>query len=183
MEPSALDKILRSFTGLPVGPVPTVEDWASIEKSIGRAIPKDYKAIMERTGGESIGHCWPHNPAERENICVAFSHAVLVREQILTAEMAMEKLKIELYPEPGGWIQLAKLDDTDFMLRPTGDDIVIADYGSWELHQPGMTFSELMWAMFEDRELFDGLGASNWRNSKEFFGIPGLREARKWRPQ
>lgn len=171
MDPSSLGSILRLFTGKPVGPVPQAKDWVAIESVIQRSIPGDYKAIVEHTGGESIGCCFIRNPAEQNNIFVALSRAALEREHILMGEIAMEKVGIALYPEPNGWVQLARKDQVYFMLKPEGDDIAIVDLSGWEVYEPRLTFSELMWTMFNDRKLFGGLGVSIWSDSQQFFGI------------
>jgi hypothetical protein len=170
MNKDALDEILSRYSGTPKGPVPTAEDWMSIEMLIGRPIPADFKAILQRTGGEAIGRCWMRNPAEKDNIYIALSHAALMRLQVLEGEVALEEFRIALYPEIGGWVQLASIDRNWLMLKPEGDDIAIVDFSGWEIHESGMTFAELMWAMFSDRTLYDELGASNWHESRQFFG-------------
>jgi hypothetical protein len=171
MNSSALKKILESFQGNPVGPVPTSHDWEVIEKAIDRTIPPDYKAIVEHTGGSSMGRCTLRNPAPQDNIYVALSHAALSRVHLLWNEMVTEELQIELYPEPAGWIQLAVVDRNYFMLKPEGDEIVIVSISGWEVIETGVTFSELMWSMFLDRELYDGLGRSIWHHSDQVFGL------------
>jgi hypothetical protein len=172
MRQATLENILRLFKAKPCGPVPTVSDWNTIETVIGRPIPQDYKTILEHTGGCSIGHCFVRNPAVQDNIHMALSRAPLIREHIIMNEMAMELLNIELYPEPAGWVQLARMDRVYFMLKPEGDDIAIADFSGHELLEPGMTFAQLMWTLFNDRKLFDELGTSIWHASDQFFGLP-----------
>lgn len=174
MNSSALNEILGSFQGAPAGPVPTSQDWEIIEKAIGRSIPSDYKAIVEHTGGSSMGRCTLRNPAPQDNIYVALSHAALSRVHLLWSEMLTEELQIELYPEPAGWIQLAVVDRNYFMLKPEGDEIVMVSISGWEVIETGMTFSELIRSMFLNRELYDGLGDSIWRDSDQLFGLPKL---------
>ena len=171
MSQDALAEILSRYSGKPKGPVPTAGDWKGIEKLIGRPIPADFKAILEHTGGEVMGHCWMRNPAVQDNIYIALSHAGLMRMQVLVGEVVLEELRIALYPEIGGWIELAKIDSTLLMLKPEGDDIAILSFDDWEIFETGMTFAELMWAMFNDRDRYSELGASNWHDSDQFFGM------------
>lgn len=109
------------------------------------------------------------NPAEHENVYIHLSHAALVRIHILMGEIARETCGIELYPEPGGLIQLAKKDNVHFMLPPSGDEIIIADMSGWELIPTHKTFSDLMWSMFIDRDLYDQMGKAIWYDSDQFF--------------
>ena len=172
MSKDALAEILSRYSGQPKGPVPTAADWQKAEELIGRPIPTDFKTILEHTGGEVIGHCWMRNPAEKDNIYIALSHAALMRLQVLEGEVALEEFRIALYPETGGWIQLASIDRNWLMLKPKGDDIAVLSFSGWEIVEPGMTFAELMLAMFNDRTRFNELGASNWHDSDQFFGRP-----------
>lgn len=171
MSQDALAEILSRYTGKPKGPVPTLADWQGIEKLIGRPIPADFKAILERTGGEVMGHCWMRNPAEKDNIYIALSHAALMRDQALEGEVALEEFRIALYPEVGGWVQIARIDRNWLMLKPEGDDIAIVSFSGWEIFETDLTFAELMWTMFNERSLYDELGASNWHESDRFFGL------------
>lgn len=171
MNSFALQKILESFAGRVIGPVPDAKDWHLIESAIGRLIPTDFKTIVEYTGGSRMGHCGIRNPAVHDNIYNTLSHSALLRLQLLDGEMAVENLNIGLYPEPSGWVQLAFVDREYFMLKPEGDDIAIVSFSGWEVIEPGMTFAELMWAMFSDRELFGGLGGSIWHDSDRIFGL------------
>ena len=136
-------------------------------------MPEDYKRIVEHTGGAYMGCCLLRNPAERTNMYVTLSVAALHREHILWNEMTMERMGVSWFPESEGLIQLAMVNRTFFMLSSDGDTIVICDCGSWETFGSNLSFSELMWSLFQDRNQLDGLGDAIWRHSKRLFGLPG----------
>jgi hypothetical protein len=169
MKPRPLELILSHFKGDPLGPIPTPDDWEKCEQELGREVPNDYKTIINTSGAPSLGRCWLRNPAVTSHL--ALSRTALIREELIFGPMAKEMLDIDLYPELGGWIELAFMDRVLFMLKPTGDDIVIADLSGWEIYETGMTFSALMWSLFEGRNLYDELGESIWRKSKSLFGF------------
>lgn len=85
--------------------------------------------------------------------------------------MAKEMLGVELYPELGGLIQLAYMDRVFFMIKSSGDHIVVVDLGAWEIHETTMCFSDLILRLFEERSLFQSLGESIWHESKLLFGV------------
>jgi hypothetical protein len=95
----------------------------------------------------------------------------LIREELIFGNMAKEMLNLDFYPEIGGWIQLAHSDKNFFMLRPTGDDIMLVSLSGWEVFETKLSFTELIWALFEDRTLYGELGASIWNNGKPLFGL------------
>ena len=169
MKPSPLDLILSQFKGDLLGPTPTQSDWEKCEHELGREVPNDYKTIINTTGAPSFGDCWLRNPAVTSHL--ALSRTALIREELIFGPMAKEMLNIDLYPELGGWIELAHANRVLFMLKPTGDEIVIADLGGWEVYETGATFSALICTIFEDRNLYLELGESIWRKRKSLFGF------------
>lgn len=169
MKPNPLELILSQFKGDLLGTIPTQADWEKCEQELGREVPNDYKTIINTSGAPSLGRCWLRNPAVTSHL--ALSRTALIREELIFGQMAKEMLNIDFYPEIGGWIELAFMDRVFFMLKPTGNEIVIADLGVWEIYETGMTFSALMWSLFEDRNLYDELGESIWRKSKSLFGF------------
>jgi hypothetical protein len=169
MNSTALDSILSHYKGQPYGMLPQPEDWARAEQDLGREVPPDYKALINQTGAQSLGHCFLRNPAEKDRICL--SRIALIREELIFGHMAKEMLNLEFYPEIGGWIQLAYSDREFFMLRPTGDDIMLVSLSGWEVFETKMSFTELLWSLFEDRTLYGGLGSSIWHKGKPLFGL------------
>lgn len=169
MQPCPLELILSQFKGDLLGRTPTPDDWEKCEQELGREVPHDYKTIINVTGAPSLGACWLRNPAVTSHL--ALSRAALLREELIFGPMAKEMLDIDLYPELGGWIELAFMDRVLFMLKPTGDDIVIADLSGWEIYETGMNFSALIWSIFGNRNLYHDLGESMWRKRKSLFGF------------
>lgn len=167
---NSLELILSRFETDPTGPIPTLVDWKEFEKGVGRSVPEDYMKIVEHTGGESMGCCWLRNPAERNNVNLALSVPALHREHIIWNDIVEEMIGVTWFPEPDGLIQLARVDRIFFMLNTRGDDIVICDTSLWKVHQTKLLFSDLIWSLFKDRNLYDELGLSIWGSDAELFG-------------
>ena len=169
MNTRALDSILSHYHGETHGIPPQRADWSRAEQELGREIPQDYKTLLSKTGAHSLGHCQLRNPADDHG--PSLSRAALTREELIFGDMAREMLNLDFYPEIGGWIQLAYCDREFFMLPPTGDDIMLVSLSLWKVHETRLTFTELMWSLFEDRTLYDNLGASIWHKGRPMFGL------------
>lgn len=169
MNTHALDSILSHYHGETYGIPPQPADWARAEQELGREIPQDYKTLLNQTGAHSLGHCFLRSPTENERI--SLSRAELTREELIFGEMAKEMLDLDFYPEIGGWIQLAYCDREFFMLPPTGDEIMLVSLSLWKVHETKLTFTELIWSLYEDRTLYDNLGASIWFKGRPLFGL------------
>ena len=169
MNTHALDSILSHYHGETYGTPPQPADWARAEEELGREIPQDYKTLLNKTGAYSLGHCFLRSPTENERI--ALSRAELTREELIFGEMAREMLNLDFYPEIGGWIQLARADREFFMLRPTGDDIMLVSLSLWKVFETKLSFTELIAAVFADRTLYDNLGSTIWLKGRPMFGL------------
>ena len=169
---NSLTLILEYFKSEPIGPLPTENDWFIFEAAVGRSVPDDFKRIVERTGGTSMGCCYLRNPAEDNNIALALTESALKREHVVWNDILSEMMGVTLFPEPDGLIQLAHFEAVSFMLSYSGDCITICDRGSWETFETNLIFSDLIWSLFTDRTQYDELGVAIWRSSENIFGWP-----------
>ena len=109
-----------------------------------------------------MGTCFVRNPAEKENIFISLSHGGLhfIHDQI--SDIVKLRHNINLYPDDLGYIHVAAVDSVHFCIKPVSDEVVIIDLPAGELRIPKLTFTDLMWNLFTDRDTYDGLGHSMW---------------------
>lgn len=148
--------------------MPSPSDWAKCEHELGRELPADFKTIINTSGALALGSCWLRNPIAPP--IAELSRAALIREYLIFGEIAKEMLNIDFFPELGGWIEVAYMDRVLFMLKPTGDEIVIVHLGVWEVFETASSFSDLIWSIYNDRSLYGGLGESIWHRKNGLFG-------------
>lgn len=175
-----LDEICALYDESPWGPVPTADDWQNAQLLIGRALPEDFKQIMNQTGGCPIGHglCLL-NPAVKENDFIALNRAGLMR--IYSGWRDLASLRdFELFPDIGGYIPIGTMDLLLLLLRPDGDEIYIADFGDFDPPKnSGCGLSAFLWKCWTDRQAFDALGSHFWRNERESFFQRGHDSSQK----
>lgn len=171
MKGDALSHILKTLPGFTPSCLPEEKDWVECERELGREIPQDYKSLVAATGNLSIGRCWLRNPSDKSAVNASLSRAALGREYAIFGGMMKEMLNIDMYPEIGGWIQLANVDREFFMIKPSGDAIMIVSLSSWVVWDTAMGFTELMWELFNRRSLYGNLGGQIWHRGSSFFGF------------
>ncbi len=157
------------YRGTPWGPVPTNNDWADIENQLGREMPGDIRALIRRTGGCPMGHCYVRNPAEKKNRNLMFSHGALMQMHDLDGPMLRQRHGICLYPDIGGYVTFANINTVNISLKPAEDSCTVLHLGAGLVYETDLLFTEFIWEIFTDRAAYNGLGASNWLSSSSPF--------------
>ena len=134
----------------PASPVdrPGDADWAAAERDIGRSVPSDYRALVERYGSGRIdGFLHVLNPAaSREPLRLVPAVERLLAGLRTIRESLPDEAPYPLHPEPGGLLPWAFTDNGDVFFwsteaaDPARWSIVISESGGpgWAAH-PGPT--------------------------------------------
>lgn len=180
---TCLDEICALFEGPAWGPIPTDENWRTAETLVGRELPEDFKKIVSHTGGYPFGHGLRFlNPAVKKNDNIAFNRMALMKISVGWRGLASLR-DFELFPEIGAYIPIGMIDLVLLLLRPTGDEIHIADFGDFDPPKnAGCSLSTLLWKCWTNREAFNGLGSHVWRTSRVMF-LPHWRDCSQSAPE
>lgn len=133
MNPEAELESLAGILPPPARPVdvPTAEDWRTAEEALGRRLPSDYKALVERYGAGTIdGFLHVLNPSGRHEparLVPAVDRLSAGFREIRTT--IPDEVPYPIHPEAGGLLPWAFSDNGDVFFWSTES----ADSDSWPI--------------------------------------------------